>query len=295
MKVAREEASVHLEGDATAGVALEALPLFIGGAVVHRPYFFAVFNRHWLTLANGPSMKMPRSRCRPITRRCDRLASVQSRQATKIGDKEMFMIKAVVFDFDDVIRKWNSEETFAIEERYGLPRGCIFEKLSDPTLIQRVTTGVISDEQWRDGVAEQLVALHGDEARQAVQEWSVRIGDLDTDVVDLLRTLRSRFTIALLSNATSRLRSDLAAHGIVDDFDYIFSSAEIGIGKPDAEVFAIVGRTLDLAPEEWLFIDDIAGNVAAANELGVRSHLFTNLPDLVRWLTELTGVDLSRS
>jgi putative hydrolase of the HAD superfamily len=203
------------------------------------------------------------------------------------------MIKAVVFDFDDVIRKWNSEETFAIEERFGLPRGCIFEKLSDPTLIQRVTTGVITDEEWRDTVAEQLVDLYGEEANDAVREWSLRIGDLDTGMVDLLRALRRHFTVALLSNATSKLRSDLAAHGIADDFDYIFSSTEIGIGKPDIEVFAYVGQTLDMAPDEWLFIDDLVGNVAAANGVGVRSHLYTNLPDLVVWLTDLTGVDLS--
>jgi putative hydrolase of the HAD superfamily len=205
------------------------------------------------------------------------------------------MIKAVVFDFDDVIRRWNSEVTFVIEERHGLPRGSIFERLSDPTLIEQVTTGVISDEQWRDSVADQLVERYGEGARQAVHEWSRRIGDLDTGVVDLVRELRSHFRIALLSNATSRLRSDLAAHDIADDFDYIFSSSEIGIGKPDVEVFKFVGRALDVAPEEWLFIDDIAANVAAANGLGVASHLYTNLPDLIRWLTELTGVDLSHS
>lgn len=205
------------------------------------------------------------------------------------------MIKAVVFDFDDVIRKWNSEETFVIEGRHGLPRGCIFERLSDPTLIGQVTTGVISDEEWRDNVAEQLVERYGEEARQAVHEWSRRIGDLDTDVIDLIRELRSHFVVALLSNATSRLRSDLAAHDIADDFDYIFSSSEIGIGKPDVEVFKFVGRALDVAPEEWLFIDDIAGNVEAANGLGVASHLYTNLADLVRWLTERTGVDLGHS
>jgi putative hydrolase of the HAD superfamily len=205
------------------------------------------------------------------------------------------MIKAVVFDFDDVIRRWNSDETYAIEERYDLPRGCIFEKLSDPTLIHQVTTGVILDEEWRDVVAEQLADLYGDTARQAVREWSLRIGDLDTGVVEVIRALRPHFTVALLSNATSRLRADLAAHGIVDDFDHLFSSSEIGIGKPDVEVFEHVGRTLDASPAEWLFIDDIAANVAAANGLGVRSHLYTNLPDLISWLTALTGVDLGSS
>jgi putative hydrolase of the HAD superfamily len=203
------------------------------------------------------------------------------------------MIKAIVFDFDDVIRKWNIQETYAIEERFGLPKGCIYEKLSEPTLIHRATTGVIADEQWRDTVAEQLVALHGERARQAVHEWSLRTGDLDSGAIGLVRALRHHFTVALLSNGTTRLRSDLAAHGISDDFDYIFNSSEIGIAKPDAEVFAYVGRTLNVAPAEWLFIDDRPDNVTAAKGLGVRAHLYTALPDLLSWLTELTGVDLT--
>lgn len=203
------------------------------------------------------------------------------------------MIQAVVFDFDDVIRKWDSEETFAIEDRHGMPRGSIFDQFSEPTLIREVTTGVLSDELWRDVVAERLAVVHGDEAREAVREWSARIGDLDAGVVQLIRALRRRFTIALLSNATSRLRSDLTAHGIADDFDQVFSSSEIGIAKPDLEVFRFVGRALDLAPNQWLFIDDIAENVAAANALGVRSHLYSNLSDLVAWLTDLTGYELN--
>ncbi len=202
------------------------------------------------------------------------------------------MIKAVVFDFDDVIRNWNDEETFLIEEHHGLPRGCIYERLSDPTLISQVTTGLISDEKWRDVVGEELAAEYGRQARDAVREWGLRIGDVNAEMMAVVRALRPTFTVALLSNATSRLRSDLEAHGIAGDFDQIFSSTEIGIAKPDPEVFRFVGRSLEAAPSEWLFIDDVIGNVDAANELGVCAHHFTNLPDLAAWLNEMTGVDL---
>lgn len=205
------------------------------------------------------------------------------------------MIKAVVFDFDDVIRKWNREETFAIERRHGLPSGCIFEQLSDRELIQSVTSGAMTDEQWRDSIAERLATRHGDRARDAVRQWSLRTGDLDPEIVSLLRTLRAHFVVALLSNATTRLRDDLRIHGIEDDFDFIFSSTEIGVAKPEPEIFAFVARALNAAPHEWLFIDDLAENVAAANRLGVRSHLYTNAVDLVVWLEELTGIELNRS
>jgi putative hydrolase of the HAD superfamily len=203
------------------------------------------------------------------------------------------MIKAVVFDFDDVIRTWNRDETIAIEERHGLPRGSIFEQLSDSTLIRSVTTGVLTDEQWRDAIAENLATQHGDGAYDAVRAWSLRIGDLDRDVLGLLRALRAHFVIALLSNATTRLRSDLAAHEIADDFDYVFSTAEIGIAKPDPQIFAFIGLTLNVDPDEWLFVDDTAENVAAAARVGVRSHVYKNLADLIKWLCDVTGLDLS--
>jgi putative hydrolase of the HAD superfamily len=201
------------------------------------------------------------------------------------------MIKAVVFDFDNVIRTWNRDETIAIEQRHGLPRGSIYEQLSDPTLIRSVTTGVLSDEEWRDAIAHTLAAQHGDAAYDAVRAWSLRIGDLDRGVLGLLRTLRSHFVVALLSNATTRLRSDLAAHDIADDFDCIFSTAEIGIAKPDPQVFAFVGQTLNVDPDEWLFVDDTAENVAAAMGLGVRSHVYSNLAELIEWLGDVTGID----
>jgi putative hydrolase of the HAD superfamily len=202
------------------------------------------------------------------------------------------MIKAVVFDFDDVLRKWNSEETFAIESHYGLVRGSIFERLSDPNLIQQVTTGQISHDQWCDVVADQLTDTYGDGARTAVLEWSERIGDLDLGMMVLLRDLRSYFTIALLSNATSRLNSDLTMHGIAEDFDHVFNSSEIGHAKPDIAIFEYVGRSLGLEPGEWLFIDDIASNVDAASAYGVHSHVFRNQRDLTEWLRRETGLEI---
>lgn len=51
-------------------------------------------------------------------------------------------------------------------------------------------------------------------------------------------------------------------------------SADEGLIKPDPRVFAIACERSGLAPEELLFIDDSAANIAAAADLGFHVHRF---------------------
>lgn len=203
-------------------------------------------------------------------------------------------VRAVVFDFDGVLRLWDHDETFAIEERFNLPRGSINTHAIEDYLNLQVVTGVTSDDEWRDAVAQKIVEQHGEEARRAVLEWRERIGVLDPSMVELLRTIKSQLTVALLTNATSRLMSDLVVHGLVDDFDYIFNSSEIGVAKPDQRIFDFVATTLGLRYDEWLFIDDTEENVVKASSLGIRSHLYSNQVELEAWLRSQTDLSLSR-
>jgi putative hydrolase of the HAD superfamily len=88
--------------------------------------------------------------------------------------------------------------------------------------------------------------------------------------------------------------SDLVVHGLVDDFDYIFNSSEIGVAKPDQRIFDFVATTLGLRYDEWLFIDDTEENVVKASSLGIRSHLYSNQVELEAWLRSQTDLSLSR-
>jgi putative hydrolase of the HAD superfamily len=209
-------------------------------------------------------------------------------------DQSGVAVRAVVFDFDGVLRHWDHVETFAIEERFGLPRGSIHTYAFDAGLNQSVITGQISDDEWRDTVANRLAQHHGDDMRDAALEWRARIGVLDPTMVDLVRTIRSQITVALLTNATSRLTSDLVRHGLVDDFDYVFNSSEIGLSKPDQQIFDFVAATLGLRNDEWLFIDDTEENVVKASSLGIRSHLYSNQVELESWLKSHSNLSLAR-
>ena len=64
-------------------------------------------------------------------------------------------------------------------------------------------------------------------------------------------------------------------------FDRIFLSCEMNLRKPDKEIFRRVLREAAIRPEDTLFVDDNASNVAAAQELGIRTFHET---DGHRWV-----------
>jgi putative hydrolase of the HAD superfamily len=78
-----------------------------------------------------------------------------------------------------------------------------------------------------------------------------------------------------VSNADITLRARLSdGLGIVDLFDDVVCSAEVGWAKPEAEIYALACRRLDVPPTTCVFVDDHAPNVEAAEAAGMRGVLY---------------------
>jgi 2-haloacid dehalogenase len=103
--------------------------------------------------------------------------------------------------------------------------------------------------------------------------------------VAILEELAARDTRLLaLSNwstETFALVRDDPVYDFLDRFETIFVSGELRLVKPEPEIFRHLLEVTGLAAEACLFIDDNAANVAAAAELGIRTHHFTS-PDGLR-------------
>ena len=82
------------------------------------------------------------------------------------------------------------------------------------------------------------------------------------------------FAIASAASAVAQGYADFAQrwNPVLDEFDHIFNTAELGIAKPNPDVFRLVCATLEVPPERILFIDDLAENVAGATEAGLSAH-----------------------
>jgi putative hydrolase of the HAD superfamily len=179
---------------------------------------------------------------------------------------------AVVFDLDGVIRHWNDDQLDEVEAAFGLPPRTIITVAFSPELGPEAITGHLTYREWMDAIRRRVLDDHGDGVAGALDEWEANVGLVDTEMVGVLRSVRSHATVALLSNGTTRLRRDLHVLDLLDEFDVVFNTAELGIAKPDPEVFRLVCSRLDVDPGDTLFVDDLAENVAGATAAGLRAH-----------------------
>lgn len=184
---------------------------------------------------------------------------------------------ALLVDFDGVLRRWPASDD-AIERVHGLPNGSIRTAAFDTPLLADLVEGRLSDEDWRTHTATRLRQqyAHADVAG-AITQWSSGRGEIDTELLQVLRDCTPSHRLVLVSNGSTRLRRDLDRLGLGDAFHAVVNSSEIGVAKPAAAFFDIALQRAGSTPALALFIDDSPGHVAAARTLGLRAHCFVGV------------------
>ncbi|WP_335970284.1 MULTISPECIES: HAD-IA family hydrolase [Streptomycetaceae] len=190
---------------------------------------------------------------------------------------------AVLCDFDGVVHLWPPDSMTSLDLARGLPEGTLAAAAFRPALLQLAVTGAITDEEWRARVAADLAGVCGSRpaATAMVAEWTARTGSVDPEMLALLAAVRARgVPVVLVSNATTRLESYLAAAGVADAFDAVLNTARLGAAKPDPRVFAAAADLAGADPRRCLFVDDTAGHVAAAEAAGMRGVRYDGVAGL---------------
>ena len=92
------------------------------------------------------------------------------------------------------------------------------------------------------------------------------------ETTNAINYLKQRgLTICILSNALPTLKDTVA--GITTP-QYIFTSYQLGLLKPDSLIYERVRSALDVAYSNLLFIDDKTKNIEAAQKLGIHGIIY---------------------
>jgi putative hydrolase of the HAD superfamily len=119
---------------------------------------------------------------------------------------------------------------------------------------------------------------------------------VDERVLALIDRVRARYRVAMLSNATDALEAQLSErYGVADRFEVLGNSARLGVAKPAPAAFQAVLARLKLEPEEVVFVDDRAENIAAAAALGLHVIWFVDARELERQLEVYLNSPLGRN
>jgi HAD superfamily hydrolase (TIGR01509 family) len=99
---------------------------------------------------------------------------------------------------------------------------------------------------------------------------------VDPDMRTLLEQLRTacRVKLGILSNGPRGYTTSLCEQGVTAFFDDAFVTGDVGLQKPDVEVFHFAARRLGVEPGACLMIDDQARNIDGAKAAGLHTHFF---------------------
>lgn len=115
---------------------------------------------------------------------------------------------------------------------------------------------------------------------QIVGAWERYLLDVPEERLEMLLRLKEKYTLHVLSN-TNPVHWDMAVNGyfrykglqVEDFFDKIFLSCELGVEKPEPEIFEKVVAGIGCAPDDILFFDDSEVNCEAARRCGLQAVL----------------------
>ena len=189
--------------------------------------------------------------------------------------------KNIIFDLGGVII--NIDYKKAIDAFKKLSReGCTieFSQQAQSALFDDLETGRISVSEFREKVREHYEVEGTDEEIDAA--WNAMLLDIPQERIELLRELRKKYKLYLLSNTNAihligfnKIVQDSFGMPALDElFDKCYYSHLVGLRKPGAPVFELILNENNLEREETLFVDDSIQHIESAQKLRLKTlHL----------------------
>ncbi|NOR15056.1 MAG: HAD-IA family hydrolase [Candidatus Aminicenantes bacterium] len=141
-----------------------------------------------------------------------------------------------------------------------------------------IDTGMLSPQGFYERVKEIL------QVELSFEEFAAIYNDVfasNTPVIKVMGKLKNKYRLVMLSN------TDLLRFGFIREkfpevmiFDDYVLSYQVGCVKPDPRIYQLALQKAQAGPKECVFIDDRPENIAAAEDLGIRTILFLDDTDL---------------
>ncbi len=189
------------------------------------------------------------------------------------------MIKAIIFDcFGVLLTDVNRERRNRVAETDPVAAQAIEEvfEVSNRGKITREESAARMGEILHVDPAEILASSDTGEVRNQA-------------LIDFIKTLHSNYKVAMLSNVRGRASLDRRFNpGELDElFEVVVASGDIGIIKPEREIYQITAQKLGVDPKDCVMIDDIQEYCDGAKAVGMTAIRFTNTEQCIADLNAL--------
>jgi putative hydrolase of the HAD superfamily len=200
---------------------------------------------------------------------------------------------ALIVDFGGVLTTsiWPAFAAFCRAE--GLPEGAVRDLFrNDPEALadlRQLETGECEPQEFERRFASRLGIENAD---GLIQRLFAGLGP-DEAMVAAVRTAHDAgVKTALISNSWGQtIYEPSTLEGL---FDASVISGEVGLHKPQPEIFMLACQELGVGPDQCVFVDDLRENVAGAKAVGMIGVLHRETAETLARLEELLGLELPR-
>lgn len=186
----------------------------------------------------------------------------------------------LLFDFGGVLVEFAGPKELGRHLRWPSTPEVILKRWTECPHTDEFERGKLSPVEWAERfIREWDVDLTPDEFLTRFTTWSRRVLP---GARELLEQLRARYRLAALSNS-NELHWERNTHElrIIELFEFAISSHEVGLCKPDPQIYQIaLERAKVSSPGAIVFFDDLAANVEAAKSVGLRAYQVRGVDDL---------------
>jgi len=192
------------------------------------------------------------------------------------------IIKNIIFDLGGVIMNLDVPRTIKAFEKIGITDivNDTGHHYKNPVFYD-FETGKISESEFVEELANMSANSVSD--IQIREAWNAMILDIPRERIKFLLDIKKKYKIYLLSNTNSIhqekfLREVNKANNFSfsELFEKAYYSHEIGIRKPNEEVFHFVLKDSKLNADKTLFVDDSLQNINSAQKTGLQTFHIKN-------------------
>ncbi|NOQ25336.1 MAG: HAD-IA family hydrolase [Bacteroidales bacterium] len=191
----------------------------------------------------------------------------------------MNKVKNIIFDLGAVIININPELTAKAMKNLGFND---FEKsyslFKQTDIFDKLEKGLINADYLRNELRKQVKSEIADQSFD--KAWGKMLLDFPKERINLLKELGKKYNIYLLSN-TNAIHYKQYIQAFIDQYGFEFNSLfvkayysfQMGMRKPDVNIFEFALSDSKLLPGETLFIDDLKVNIESAKSTGLQTML----------------------
>jgi len=192
-------------------------------------------------------------------------------------------IKNIIFDLGGVILNIDYHLTGKEFQKLGIVNyNELYTQFSQISVFDDLETGKISPADFRTKIRT-LSKVDLSDA-QIDSAWNAMLLDFPKERLELLDILKNKYRCFLLSN-TNKIHLDFYNQKLKDEFgidnlgvflEKEYYSHEVGMRKPNTDIFEKVINDNNLIPSETLFIDDSPQHIEGAKKVGLNAYHLTN-------------------